>query len=146
MWLDALDLVLQRLKEDGLDFSRVRGISGAGMQHGTVFWAQGAADMLAGLKGDKSLIEQLGDGGGGKEYGAFAHPHSPNWQDASTQKQCEAFDAFFGSPEELANVTGSSAHHVSCFSRACEAHTANISPALQWTSDHAFQAKVPRTL
>lgn len=114
MWLEALDLVLQRLKEDGLDFSRVRGVSGAGMQHGTVFWSQKAEEMLAGLKGDKSLVEQLGDGANGQEHGAFSHPHSPNWQDASTQKQCEAFNAFFGSPEELANVTGSSAHHVSC--------------------------------
>jgi xylulokinase len=113
MWLEALDLVLQRLKEDGLDFSRVQGVSGAGMQHGTVFWSHKAEELLAGLKGDKSLIEQLGDGAGGEEHGAFSHPHSPNWQDASTQKQCEAFDAFFGSAAELANVTGSSAHHVS---------------------------------
>lgn len=34
MWLEALDLVLDRLKEAGLDFGRVKGVSGAGMQHG----------------------------------------------------------------------------------------------------------------
>ena len=37
MWLQALDTVLQRLKDDGLDFARVKGISGAGMQHGSIF-------------------------------------------------------------------------------------------------------------
>jgi xylulokinase len=38
MWLQALDTVLQRLQEEGLDFARIAGISGAGMQHGSVFW------------------------------------------------------------------------------------------------------------
>lgn len=36
---------------------------------------------------------------------------SPNWQDASTQKQCDLFDAELGDPETLAKVTGSKAHH-----------------------------------
>ena len=39
MWLEAVDLVLQRLKEQGLDFGRVRGVSGAGQQHGSVYAA-----------------------------------------------------------------------------------------------------------
>lgn len=33
-FLQALDGVLQRLQENGLEFNRVKGISGAGMQHG----------------------------------------------------------------------------------------------------------------
>lgn len=36
---------------------------------------------------------------------------SPNWQDASTQKQCDLFDSELGDPENLAKVTGSKAHH-----------------------------------
>lgn len=36
MWLEAIDLVLTRLEDAGLDFGRVKGLSGAGMQHGTV--------------------------------------------------------------------------------------------------------------
>jgi xylulokinase len=43
---------------------------------------------------------------------AFSHPYSPNWQDASTQSQCDSFDVELGSPEKLADATGSSAHHV----------------------------------
>lgn len=104
MWLEAVDLCLKRLQEQRCDFSRIRGISGAGMQHGTVFWNHDAENLLGALKGEKSLIDQL--------KGAFSHPHSPNWQDASTQAQCEEFDACLGSEEELAKVTGSKAHHV----------------------------------
>lgn len=36
MWLQAIDVVLQRLLDEGIDFGRVGGISGAGMQHGSV--------------------------------------------------------------------------------------------------------------
>ncbi|QRC90759.1 xylulose kinase [Parastagonospora nodorum SN15] len=103
LFLEAIDLVLQRLKEQGAQFGKVQGISGAGMQHGTVFWSRDAESRLANLDGAKTLVEQL------KE--AFSHPHSPNWQDASTQKQCEGFDTALGSEAKLAEATGSSAHH-----------------------------------
>lgn len=36
MWIEALDLVLTRMKEKGFDFSKVKGISGAGQQHASV--------------------------------------------------------------------------------------------------------------
>ncbi|KAK8161896.1 xylulose kinase [Phyllosticta citrichinensis] len=117
MWLEALDLVLARLQKDGLDFGRVKGVSGAGMQHGTVFWGPKAGEVLGHLDGNKGLAEQLigrddkGNRRDGAEQGVFAHGHSPNWQDASTQKQCEEFDKCLGSPERLAEVTGSKAHH-----------------------------------
>ncbi|KAF2703983.1 D-xylulose kinase-like protein [Pleomassaria siparia CBS 279.74] len=111
MWLEAIDLVLHRLKEQGADFSKIRGISGAGMQHGTVFWSQDAEALLGGLDGGKSLLEQLAGGAKGERKGAFSHPFSPNWQDASTQKQCDKFDVALGNPESLAETTGSKAHH-----------------------------------
>ncbi|KAF2420148.1 xylulose kinase [Tothia fuscella] len=111
MWLEALDLVLHRLKEAGLDFSQVFGISGAGMQHGTVFWSDDAENILRNLDPGKSLVEQLEPGPKGERRGAFSHPFSPNWQDASTQAQCEQFDKALGSREALADSTGSSAHH-----------------------------------
>ncbi|KAJ9273718.1 hypothetical protein DTO212C5_352 [Paecilomyces variotii] len=103
LWLQALDGVLSKLKEQGLDFSRVKGISGAGQQHGSVYWSHDAEKLLKTLQKEKTLEEQL--------QGAFSHPYSPNWQDASTQKECDEFDAALGSQEELANVTGSKAHH-----------------------------------
>jgi xylulokinase len=108
LWLQALDGVLDGLRKQGLDFSRVRGISGAGQQHGSVYWGEKAESLLKSLDSSKSLEEQLS--------GAFSHPFSPNWQDASTQKECDEFDAFLGGPEQLAEATGSKAHHVS---RSC---------------------------
>jgi len=111
LWLEAVNLVLDRLKEDGLDFSKVRGLSGAGMQHGTVFWSKKAEHLLATLDSGKTLVEQLAPGSKDDIKGAFAHPMSPNWQDASTQKQCDEFDAKLGGPETLARMTGSKAHH-----------------------------------
>lgn len=111
MWLDAVNLVLDRLKEQGLDFNKIKGLSGAGMQHGTVFWSADAENMLEKLDASKTLVEQLEPGSKGERRGAFAHPMSPNWQDASTQKQCDEFDANLGDQVELAKVTGSKAHH-----------------------------------
>lgn len=103
MWLQALETVLQRLKGTGLDFGRVKGISGAGMQHGCVFWSADGESLMSRLDPSKPLEKQMD--------GAFAHPFSPNWQDASTQRECDEFDQCLGSPEELAKVTGSKAHH-----------------------------------
>ncbi|KAL8763124.1 MAG: hypothetical protein Q9184_001017 [Pyrenodesmia sp. 2 TL-2023] len=103
MWLQAIDVILQRFKEDGMKFSQVRGISGAGMQHGSVYWSEEGERALESLDSSKSLEEQLST--------AFSHPYSPNWQDASTQEQCDAFDYHLGDETRLANITGSKAHH-----------------------------------
>lgn len=103
MWLQAMDHVLDQLKSQGLDFRRIKGISGAGQQHGSVYWNKQADSLMGGLDAKKSLEEQLS--------GAFSHPYSPNWQDSSTQKECDEFDALLGSRENLANATGSKAHH-----------------------------------
>lgn len=107
LWLQALDVVLQRLRDQGLDFSRVSRISSAGMQHGSVFWDWKAEDMLANIDNnpDEPLERQLQE--------AFSYPYSPNWQDASTQKECDEFDRHLGNTQVLAEVTGSKAHHVS---------------------------------
>ena len=103
MFLQAVDNVLDRLRSSGLKFQDVRGISSAGMQHGSVFWNANAEPLLSSLDPDKTLQQQL--------QGAFSYPFSPNWQDASTQKECDEFNAELGSPEALAQTTGSSAHH-----------------------------------
>ena len=107
LWLQALDNLLRRLEDAGIDFDRVKGISGAGQQHGSVYWSEKGEYALRNLDKDKSLEEQLDH--------AFSHPFSPNWQDASTQKECDAFDEELGNAEQLALCTGSKAHHVSCW-------------------------------
>ena len=104
MWLQAIDTVLQRLHDTGIDFGRVAGISGAGQQHGSVYWSMNGSKSLQTLNSTQTLQEQLGD--------AFSYPFSPNWQDASTQEQCDCFDKCLGDETELALNTGSKAHHV----------------------------------
>ncbi|GAB1320100.1 hypothetical protein MFIFM68171_10310 [Madurella fahalii] len=103
MWLEALDLVLQRLQEKKTPLDRIRGISGSCQQHGSVYWSRQAEALLNGLDPTKGLVDQLA--------GAFSHPFAPNWQDHSTQQECDQFDAALGSASRLAEVTGSAAHH-----------------------------------
>lgn len=103
-FLQALDGVLQRLKQDGIDFSTVRAVSGAGMQHGSIYWSEEGDRALQELDPRRGLEAQL--------ESAFSWPYSPNWQDASTQKECNEFDAFLGDESKLAANTGSKAHHV----------------------------------
>lgn len=108
MWLEAIDLVLTRLRDGGAQLHRIRGVSGACQQHGSVYWNHDAEKLLAGMGGsgaggDKSLKELLS--------GSLSHPFAPNWQDHSTQAQCDEFDAALGDNSKLADVTGSAAHH-----------------------------------
>ncbi|KAF4591630.1 D-xylulose kinase A [Ophiocordyceps camponoti-floridani] len=102
MWLEALDLVLARLA-DVVDLARLRAVSGAGQQHGSVFWNAEAERLLGSLDARRPLVDQLPE--------ALAHPSSPNWQDQSTQTECDGLDDLLGGRQRLAEVTGSGAHH-----------------------------------
>jgi xylulokinase len=131
MWLSAVDLVLQRLKEKKTPFERIKGISGAGQQHGSVYWSKTGEELLGNLKPEGTLVDQLSPKG-------FAHPYSPNWQDASTQKECDSFDAELGSASQLAESTGSKAHHVSSSLPSNLPVNYLTSTAFHRTSNHAF--------
>lgn len=144
LWLQALDWVLSTLKDQGLDFRRVKGISGAGQQHGSVYWSEDAEKLLKGMDKTKTLEAQL--------EGAFSHPFSPNWQDASTQKECDEFDAHLGGPEVLADVTGSKAHHVSARSMLCSGlymftdTVSGVCAAIHRSSDSSLTTEISRTV
>lgn len=73
-------------------------------QHGSIYWSEEGNRALQKLDPEKGLEVQLGH--------AFSWPYSPNWQDASTQKECDDFDAHLGDEWKLAINTGSKAHHV----------------------------------
>lgn len=104
MWFDALELVLSRLRDNGCPIRDIQGISGSGQQHGSVFWNARAVPTLRSLDPSRTLREQLAD--------TLAYEFSPNWQDHSTQAECDQFDAHLGGPHKLAEITGSAAHHV----------------------------------
>ena len=117
MWIEAVDVILQKMKDDSFPFERVVVISGAGQvstfktkrlmtkQHASVFWSRRAEQILNALNSDKGMKEQI-------VPDAFSHPYSPNWQDHSTTAECEYIEEQVGGADNLAHITGSKAHHV----------------------------------
>lgn len=103
MWLDSINYVFDLMKRDNFPFEKVKGISGSGMQHGSIYWSQNAISKLSNLNFNESLSSQLND--------SFSINTSPNWQDHSTGKEISDFESVIGGADELANITGSKAHY-----------------------------------
>lgn len=102
MWLEALDLMLQKLSKPNFDFAKVAAVSGSGQQHGSVYWKSGSSQILSSLDPKKPLLDQLEN--------AFSIKESPIWMDSSTTAECRAIEKAFGGALELARVTGSRAY------------------------------------
>uniref|UniRef100_A0A1A8FI56 Xylulose kinase n=1 Tax=Nothobranchius korthausae TaxID=1143690 RepID=A0A1A8FI56_9TELE len=94
MWVKALDLLLDKMKKEGFDFSRVRALSGSGQQHGSVFWRTGASQTLSHLHPDQNLHQLLQD--------SFSVLDSPVWMDSSTSFQCQNLEVATGGALRLA--------------------------------------------
>ena len=99
MWVDALELLLERMQQAGLPMGEVEGISGSGQQHGTVYLNGLFAETLRNLRTDLPLSAQL--------VSAFSRQEAPIWMDASTSTQCTQLRERFG--ERLRRDTGSDA-------------------------------------
>ena len=95
MWLDALELAFRHLAGSGIPLSAVRGISGSGQQHGTVY----LSGKISSLNSKSSPAEQIRP--------KLARSRSPIWMDRSTAGECRELDARFG--ERLRRDTGSPA-------------------------------------
>ncbi|CAA2994887.1 Xylulose kinase [Olea europaea subsp. europaea] len=102
MWVEALDLVLQRLQKSKLDFGKIAAVSGSGQQHGSVYWKNGSSKILSSFDPKKPLIDQLRD--------AFSIKESPIWMDSSTTEQCKAIEKAVGGALKLSELTGSRAY------------------------------------
>uniref|UniRef100_A0A672MHR0 Xylulose kinase n=1 Tax=Sinocyclocheilus grahami TaxID=75366 RepID=A0A672MHR0_SINGR len=102
MWVKALDVLLEKMRNTGFDFSRVKAISGSGQQHGSVFWRKGARRTLNQLDPQKHLHHQLQE--------CFAVRDSPVWMDSSTSDQCQCLETAVGGAQRLADITGSRAY------------------------------------
>ncbi|CAN9506215.1 unnamed protein product [Ophioblennius macclurei] len=102
MWVEALDLLLGKMKNVGFDFSRVRALSGSGQQHGSVFWRKGASATLKHLDPNQDLLHLL--------QHSFSVLDSPVWMDSSTGPQCAALQQATGGAARLAEITGSRAY------------------------------------
>ena len=95
MWLDALELAFRRLADSGIRLSAVRGVSGSGQQHGTVY----LSEKISSLQSDDSLADQIRPN--------LSRSSAPIWMDRSTSAECRELDAHFG--ERLRSDTGSPA-------------------------------------
>lgn len=102
MWVEALDLMFQKLSKSNLDFAKVAAVSGSGQQHGSVYWKTGSSQILSSLDSKKPLRVQLEN--------AFSIRESPIWMDCSTTSECRAIEKACGGALELARVTGSRAY------------------------------------
>ena len=82
--------------------SKVVALSGAGQQHGSVYWRTGAEEMLSNINPSMFMHDQLGH--------VFSILDSPIWMDSSTTKQCKNLEEVIGGPEALSKLTGSKAY------------------------------------
>jgi len=93
MFVKGLDLLMEKLRLLEPPFEKIVGISGAGQQHGSVYWKRGSKNILNNLDPDKFLHEQLAF--------AFSVQHSPIWMDSSTTEYCDKIEQYVGGPEVI---------------------------------------------
>ncbi len=101
MWAEALDLMMARLAESGIDLGRLAALSGSAQQHGSVYLARDAGARLAGLDAAHPLAPQVAP--------MLSRPVSPIWLDSSTAAECAEITAAVGGAAVLAARTGSRA-------------------------------------
>ena len=101
MWADALDAMLRRVADSGLDISRLAAVSGSAQQHGSVYLNGDAGRMLARLDPAQPLASQIAP--------ILARRISPIWLDSSTRGDCADIEGAVGGAATLAQRTGSRA-------------------------------------
>ncbi|MBT8037391.1 MAG: carbohydrate kinase [Verrucomicrobiae bacterium] len=99
MWVEALDLLLSRLVENGADLASITAVAGSGQQHATVYLNEKFATTLAHLDSTNCLKDQLAP--------CLTRPLSPIWMDSSTGDECEEIATAIGGNDELCRRTGS---------------------------------------
>ena len=97
LWLDALDLALQRLGREAC--GAVRGVSVSGQQHGSVYLRPGAEAVLQALTPEQGLAEQIEP--------VLSRAEAPIWTDSSTTQECAEIRHALGGAAATAELTGS---------------------------------------
>jgi xylulokinase len=101
LWVEALDQMMARLAQSGLDLGRLAAISGSAQQHGSVYLNARAGATLDALDPARPLVDQIG--------GILSRPVAPIWMDSSTPAECAEIEAAVGGGQALAQRTGSRA-------------------------------------
>ena len=99
MWAEALDVLFERMRAEGIAFGDVLAISGSGQQHGSVYLNDRIAHVLPKLDPAHSLRENL--------EGVFSRETSPIWMDSSTRAECDEICEALGGLQATAEATGS---------------------------------------
>jgi len=99
MWVEALDLLLTRMKTAGVDFAQIEAVSGSGQQHGSVYLKPCFGKKLAGLNSSEDLKDQIAD--------CLTRPSSPIWMDSSTSAECSEIANAVGGNEVVCAKSGS---------------------------------------
>src|SRR6188768_319081 len=100
LWVAALELLLSKIKAGGFDFAAVRGVSGSGQQHGSVYLNTHIADAPA-WSTALPLVDQVRP--------LLSRPSAPIWLDSSTNGECKEIAAAVGGDAVVVSVTGSRA-------------------------------------
>lgn len=98
MWLDALEMLLENLAKQ-CDLAKVRAVSGAGQQHGSVYLNDQWFERVASLNSNSSLSEQLAP--------VLSRATSPIWMDSSTGEECREIAGAVGGDEVVCSKSGS---------------------------------------
>jgi xylulokinase len=99
MWVEALDLLFERARSQGFDWSRVAGVSCSGQQHGSVYL--NAGHVRASWDSSRPLAEQVRP--------LLSRPTAPIWMDSSTSRECAEIAQAAGGDAHVLAVTGSRA-------------------------------------
>jgi len=100
MWVEALDLLLGELTAAGVDLGAVRGVSGAGQQHGSVYLNR-KVDAAGGWSAARPLRDQVAP--------LLSRTTAPIWMDSSTGAECAEMTAAIGGEARMVALTGSRA-------------------------------------
>ena len=98
MWLDALNLVLERLITK-VSLINIVAISGSGQQHASVYLNQNFEKKLLNLDANQDLKSNLSN--------CFSRKLSPIWMDNSTTIECDEIATAIGGNEQVLAKTGS---------------------------------------
>ncbi len=99
MWIEALELLFEKMKTTKIPIHNVKAVSGSGQQHGTVYLNNKFESNLKKLNRHKSLFSQLKN--------SFSRPTSPVWMDSSTTNQCEEIREKLGGLVSTIELLGS---------------------------------------
>jgi xylulokinase len=99
MWVEALEILFEKLAHNEIQIEEIKAISGSGQQHGTVYLNYSFGKTIRNFNPNDSLIKQL--------EGAFSRATSPIWMDSSTFKQCEEIREILGGMKATIEITGS---------------------------------------